>query len=211
MSEGPEQQLPPAGWQYRPDNATPPAPVTTAAPASAPAVVSPPVVTPVVPAQDSPGPEDLPPGITWTASEYVAHHKSPLWYAAFIIGVSIVCALVYLVTHDRVSTIALIIIAILFVLVAARKPRIITYSIDSEGITIGERFHRFEEFRSFTVHEEDAFVNIELLPLKRLMPLMSVYCPPENEDDVLDMMATHLPYSKPSNSLGDNIARRIRF
>jgi len=191
MSEHDEQPLPPAGWQYQPSESS-----------SALAGVS-------SGKHSSPGPTQS--EITWTASEYIAHHKSLGWYSALLGATVVLAGLVYMLTHDRISTISVIVVALLFGVAAARKPRVLTYVINKDGISIGQRFHSFGEFRSFTVHVEGAFANIELLPLKRFMPLTSIYCSPDHEDDILELLSQHVPYEQPSHSLADTFARRIRF
>ncbi|HSX16740.1 MAG TPA: hypothetical protein VLH86_01415 [Patescibacteria group bacterium] len=191
MSEDSEQQAPSAGWQYKPGDSPPVAGDT-----------SPLKKPPVAPAE---------PDITWTASEYIAHNKSAGWYAGVIGGAVLFAAIVFLLTHDKISTVTVVVVALLFTVAAARKPRVITYALGRDGITIGANLHSFGEYRAFTVRREGVFANIELLPLKRFMPMTSIYCSPDNEDDILTLLSQHVPYEQPNNSLAENFARRIRF
>lgn len=150
-------------------------------------------------------------GFAWTASEYIAHHKDSKWYAS-VIGITVaVVALTYFITRDRISAITIFVAGILFCVAAARKPRILTYVIDRDGITIGPRFHPYVEFKSFTVVRDGAFANIQLVPLKWFMPLTSLYCAPEDEETVLKLLSTHVPYEERPHAYVDRLARRIRF
>lgn len=191
MSEDPAQQPPAAGWNYKPDTSAPQGNMASAASQIA--------------------PSDEQPEITWTASEYIAHNKDMSWYLLVGVGGALLAAIVYLLTRDRISTGMVVIVTILFAVAAARKPRVITYTINHDGIYIGQRFHPFVEYRSFTVHREGVFANIELLPFKRFMPMTSIYCSPDNEDDILDVLSQYVPYEAPRHSIVDSFARRIRF
>lgn len=149
--------------------------------------------------------------VSWTASEFIAHRKNVGWYATVALVTVIVTALVFVLTHDRISTVMIIIVGILFCLGAARKPRVLSYKLDNDGLTIGDRLHPYGEFRSFTMLRDGPFANIELLPFKRLMPQTSIYCSPEDEDEIVDMISQHVPYEQRPNSFVDRFTRHIRF
>lgn len=148
---------------------------------------------------------------TWTASEYIGHHKNTKWYATVMAITLAVVVLTYIVTRDRISVVTIFIVGILFCVAAARKPRIVTYAINHDGLTIGSNFHPYEEFKSFRVVRDDALANIELMPLKWHQPLTSIYCPPEYEETVLHVLSSHVPYEERPHTYVDRLARRIRF
>lgn len=147
----------------------------------------------------------------WTASEYIAHHKDTKYYAT-VIAIAIPAAvLAYVITSDIITGFALLVLGILFCLAAARKPRILTYALDDHGVTIGPRYFPYGGFKSFSVVREGAFANIELIPLKRFMPVTSVFCPPEMEEDVVAILADHVPYEERPAAMIDRFGRHIRF
>lgn len=102
-------------------------------------------------------------------------------------------------------------LGILFCLAAARKPRILTYALDDHGLTIGPRFYPYDGFRSFSAVREGTIVSIELIPLKRFMPVTSVSCPPANEETVAAIISDHVPYEERPHALIDRFGRYIRF
>jgi hypothetical protein len=211
-SPQPAAPQPPSQWQYNPQEDT----------KASPGIVSEqhlPSYQPDAPqyvgSSDSQMPEskqhDHDEVITWTASEFIAHHKDIRWYMA-VLGITAVLAVIArLLTHDNITTTMLVIIGIVFCITAARKPRVLTYMLDDDGVHIGERFIPYTEFRSFSIISEGPFSSIELLPLKRFMPMTSIYCSPETEDDAIDMLADFLPYEERGHNLVDAFARRIRF
>ena len=149
--------------------------------------------------------------VSWTASEFIVHHKSAAWYGAVAAATLTLAAITFLITQDKISTGTIILVGILFCIAAARKPRVLTYTLDHDGLTLGQHFRPYADFRSFSVVREGPFASIDLLPLKRFMPLMSVYFSPEDEGRVMDMLAEHIPFEERSHALVDRFMRNIRF
>jgi hypothetical protein len=203
MSEEPNKtqskDVQPVGnWEYKPSEV--PAAVQSSVPTG---------LRPAAASSQVPAPEQ--PRLTWTASEYITHQKTPRWYGMAILASLFLAAIMYLLTHDLISTVALLVGGALFCVAAARKPHVLTYTIDHDGITLGSRFHPYMEFRSFSIIREGAFASIELLPLKRFMPMTNVYYAPENEDHIVDMLSEYIPYEEHAGSLVDRFFRYIRF
>jgi uncharacterized membrane protein YobD (UPF0266 family) len=192
---GAEQQ-PEAPWQYKPAASSTPA--AGAAPtAEAPRRSE---------AFDPPTAE-----ASWTASEFIDHAKAPSWYVALGILTLLVVTALYLFTHDFISIIAVVAMAILFGVVASRKPRVLEYHLDGSGIMIGEVFHPYAEFKSFALIEDGSFGTIMFLPLKRFMPPLSVYYSAEDHDKITDVLAHYLPMEMREHDVIDRFSRRIRF
>ena len=183
---------PDSPWQYKPAaNAPDPAPVTpspaAAMPASAPLEVS------------------------WTASEFVDHDKGISWYAA-LAGITLfIDVVLFFWTHDFISITAVTIMAILFGIMAGRKPRVLEYRLDAAGLSIGSAFHSYAEFKSFAVMDDGAFSTIMFSPLKRFMPPVGVYYGPDDQERIMAVLAQYLPMEAREHDIVDRFSRRIRF
>jgi hypothetical protein len=189
MNEG-TQQEPTTGWHYHPDSGN--ASTASPAPAGAPAT-----------AKHS--------EVEWTASEFIAHHKSVGWYAAlFVITVAAGTGM-YLLTQDVITTAVIGTCGLVFGVAAARKPRVLGYRLDEAGLTIGNKFFPYHNYKAFALVEEGHFTSISFVPLKRFMPAISVYFDPEDEAKILDVLSEHLPLQPGSTSAFDGFIRRIRF
>lgn len=151
------------------------------------------------------------PEVHWTASEFIAHEKSPLWYLALAGITVILMAFAIFVVHDTVAVVSIFLIAILFGAVASHKPRTLQYTIDSNGITMGNRQFSYGEFKSFGVVKEEAFSNITLAPLKRFAPPLSIYYPPEEEENIVQVLTAYLPVAPVRSDMIDGLLRRIRL
>lgn len=148
---------------------------------------------------------------TWTASEYIAHNKGFGWYALLFLAAAVLAAAVYFVSRDVVSTATIGIIEVIFAVAAARKPRVLTYSLDGSGLTIGQKFYPYSNFKSFALIQQGAFPSITFMPLKRFMPSLSIYFAPDDQEKILDALSKHLPMEQSQGELVDRLMHRIRF
>ena len=152
-----------------------------------------------------------PPEVSWSASEFIAHEKSPLWYAALTAVSVVFAAVIYFLMHDLIAVIAVVFVCILFGFLAAHKPRVLTYYVNAAGITIGQKTYSFSDFKSFGVVNEGAFSNITFMPMKRFMPTLSIYYPPEHEQAIIDVLSNYLPFAPATHDLIDRFMHRIRL
>src|SRR3989344_5883044 len=87
--------------------------------------------------------------VSWTASEFIAHDKSAGWYITLAFGSIALAAAVYLFSRgDLVSTAVVFIVATVFGIFAARKPRELQYVVDNKGIQIGDKLYPYSKLRS---------------------------------------------------------------
>lgn len=150
--------------------------------------------------------------IHWTASQFVAHHKSTQWYINLAIATAIVAGLIYLITRgDVVATATVVVAAIFFGISAGRKPRVLEYEVNTKGIAAGKQFFPYSSFKSFSVIEEGAVTGLVFLPLKRFMPALTVYCAPEDEGRIIALLASFLPMQPAKEGPVDRFLQRIRF
>jgi hypothetical protein len=155
--------------------------------------------------------DETPHSVIWTASEFIAHDKSATWYIWLAGCAAIFAAFIYLATRDAVSTVVVLVAALLFGLYGARKPKQVAYQVDGAGFTIGTRRYSFQDFRSFAIHPEGAFSSIEFMPLKRFSPAVSLYYAPEDEEKIIALLSDQLPFDHRLPDAVERLMRRIRF
>lgn len=149
--------------------------------------------------------------VSWTASEFIAHHKDGSWYMA-VIGVGfVIAAATYFFTRDLISVGAIILVFILFIVISNAKPKQLAYSLDNEGVTIGSKFYPYSLFKSFAIVREGAIDSVSFMPLKRFMPEITIYFAPTDEARILDILTASLPNDQRPERGFDNLMRKIRF
>jgi hypothetical protein len=94
---------------------------------------------------------------------------------------------------------------------AARQPQTLKYGINHAGIMVGEKFYPFPDFKSFSIADEEALSSIVLLPMKRFMPGLTIYYPPDQEDEIMTVLSLYLPHETRRVDVVDRLARRLRF
>jgi hypothetical protein len=151
------------------------------------------------------------PEVQWTASEFIAHHKGIVWYLLLVLGAAALSAILYFLTHDKVTVAVVLFVALLLGIAAGRKPRVLNYAVSIDGIDIGSRFYAYSQFRSFSMVNEGAFTSIMFMPLQRFMPPLSIYYDPADEAHIIEVISQHLPIEQERHDLMDQIVRRIRF
>ena len=149
--------------------------------------------------------------LSWTASEFIEHQKPQGWYLSLTAAALVVAAAMYFVLRDIVTTVVIVIAAVLFGVVGARKPRATNYSLSRTGLRIGDKAYPYSAFKSFSVLEEGAINSIQLLPLKRLMPPISLYFPPEMEEQIGDLLSDYLPHEDRDHDAIDRLMKRMHF
>lgn len=149
--------------------------------------------------------------VSWTASEFVAHHKTGAWYLGLVGATVAVTAAVYFFTRDFITIAVLSVGAATFAFYAGRQPRQLSYQLDNDGLTIGTRHFPYGNFRSFALVQEGAFASIILTPLKRFAPLTTIYFPPEGEERIVGMLTSRLPVENYRHDAVDRLMQRIRF
>jgi hypothetical protein len=162
-------------------------------------------ITPQTGAQRSQG------SYTWSASEFIAYHKNFGWYALAVIVTFAIGGTIYVVTRDLISAFSVVMFGLLFTVFAGRKPRVLQYSIDSSGLHIGEKTYPFGMIRSFSIINEGSFKSINVYPLKRFMPPISVYFEPQEEATIVELLGRYLPQEDKNQDIIDKLMHKIRF
>lgn len=149
--------------------------------------------------------------ISWTASEFIEHQKPRGWYVLVVFCGLAISAGLYFILHDMITTVVVAIAALLFGVGGARKPNSRNYSLSPDGLHIGEKIYPYSTFKAFSVIEEGVIDSIEFVPLKRLMPSISIYFPPEQEEQIVSLLADYLPHEDRDHDPIDRLMKRMHF
>ena len=191
---GDEQQTPGGGsWQFKPDATS--VPTGTAAADQSAAIAPPPTA----------------PEVTWTASEFVAHTKSPLWYAALAGGAIVVAVIINFITKDLISTATVFIVALVLAALGIHKPRVHEYHIGPAGLAVGPRVYSIGTFKSFGTSQEGALQVIVLAPMKRFNLPITLYCPPDDYEKIANTLSNYLPFAPVTNTGLEQLMHRVRL
>jgi hypothetical protein len=149
--------------------------------------------------------------ISWTASEFIHHHKSVSWYLISLVSGFALAAVVFLLSKDKISTSATVVVTIIFTWYATHQPKQVSYRLGENIISIGSKPYSLNAFRSFFITSEGAFSSVTLLPLKRFGLPLTIYYDPVDEAKIMELLNNYLPMDQQTPDAIDNFMRKIRF
>jgi len=149
--------------------------------------------------------------ISWHAAEYIHHQKDSKWFAALAAGAVVLACMIWFMTKDIMAASTVLVAAGAFAYYGKREPRELQYSLDQLGLTIGQKFYDYDQFRSFSVMRENGQPAIALLPMKRFAPLTTIYYDPQIEEKIFNILADQLPLEERQPDAVDRLMAKIRF
>lgn len=148
--------------------------------------------------------------INWEAQEYIARKKNVTWY--IVMSVVVVALLTLAIFMKDWSFCVLIVVGVIALLLyVLRAPRKLHYVLDNKGLTEGNKFYSYEEFKSFGILNEDNHYSIVLTPKKRFNPRNTVFFPETQGEEIVDLFGEHLPMEPVELDLLDKLIRLLRI
>src|SRR6266571_7925900 len=129
--------------------------------------------------------------LTWQASEYVHHHKGPVWYVGLMLVIGVLLA-ISVIFKLWLSVAVFLVMGVAIAVYAQRPPRALEYRLDEHGITIDGKLFPYDNFRSFGVISDLSWHSIDLEPTQRFMPRLTIIYG-ENLDELTDYFSVYLP------------------
>ncbi len=145
--------------------------------------------------------------IQWQAPEYIHRYKSPLWYGAFIVVVGLLVAAAVFLMQSWTFAILIPVMAFALFAYSARPPHMINYALSEKGLYINDTLHGFAEFKAFGILRDTSQFSLELIPVRRFRPSLSVYFGEENGETIVDILGTRLPMQDIKPDAFDKIVR----
>jgi hypothetical protein len=149
--------------------------------------------------------------VSWTALEFIEHDRGSGWYVMLIAGAIILAVVIYFITKDYFAAAATVTVGFIAAVYAGHKPKELEYEIADNHIRVGERTYGYGMFKSFSVAHEGEHTSIVLEPVKRFVPPMTLYFPPEDEPHVTNAIGNHLPMQEHQPNITERLAHRFRF
>src|SRR3989338_4265600 len=163
------------------------------------------------PPAKSPSKRSAPNSIEWTASEYIEHARGSSWYIVLTIGTVGLAALVYILTKDFFAGAITLILGIIIGIFTMHKPKEMTYRLSSDGFTAGDKQYTFSQFKSFAVIREAGLYSLNLVPIKKFMPIISAYFAAKDEEKIVNLLGQYLAYEERGLDTIERLTRRLRF
>ena len=148
--------------------------------------------------------------VSWDAEEYIVKDHNALWYIGLIIitaGLGTIAVLL----QGWTFLILIILSAITIVISSLRPPRKIHYTLDSKGLTEGDRHHPYSDYRAFGILKEGDNYSAILIPKKKLGIQTKVYFPTGSGEAIVDALGMRLPMEEVKLDVLDKIVNFLRI
>lgn len=149
--------------------------------------------------------------IAWEALEYEHRDKTPDWF--WILGIVSLVLVISAVVYKNILFAALIIVgAFTMALYAVRKPRLIKFEINQNGVIIKNTLYPYKHLHSFCPREDHRGRKIIFQSKKSIMPHFSIPVPASvNFEEAKAILLKHLPEDDHPESLSEVIMDSLGF
>ena len=148
--------------------------------------------------------------VSWDAEEYIVKNHNSWWYVGLVaitIGFSALAIL-----FQGWTFLILVILSVITILVYIfRPPRQIHYTLDNKGLTEGDRFHPYSDYRAFGILKEGDNYSAILIPKKRFGIQTKVYFPTGSGEAIVDALGLRLPMEEIKLDVLDKIVNFLRI
>jgi hypothetical protein len=153
----------------------------------------------------------LPVAITWETPEHKHHERSRDWYWALGLGAAALFGLgIYL--HDALFAVLVAIATFGVLILALRKPSIITVDITSRGIKMHNQLYPYVTLDSFWLTPTETDRKIIIRSRKKLMTWIVIPVPDHADEHIIrEYLLQHMREEEHPIPLVDAIMDRLRF
>ena len=148
--------------------------------------------------------------ITWEAEEYIVRDKTTWWYVG-LVAVGLVLAGISVLLQWWSFLIVVVLSVVALMIYAMRPPRMLHYSLTNKGLSEGDKFYDYNDFKSFGLLQEDGHFSIVLTPRKRFSARVTVYFPGAQGEKIVDAFGARLPMEEVKLDLLDKMIKFLRI
>lgn len=149
--------------------------------------------------------------IEWQAPEYEFRKKTADWFwATGIIAIALIFSAIVL--KNILFAVLILIGGFSLMLYAARKPKIISFSIGPKGVQIAERIYYYDDLKSFWVNYNPPQTKELIIESKKtFMPRVAVMLGDTDPTKARNYLLKFLPEQKIEESLITTISKILGF
>jgi hypothetical protein len=118
---------------------------------------------------------------------------------------------IYFLTKEYFAAITILAVGVIVALYARQKPKQVTYELSEAGLRIGEKLYAYSLFKSFSLKNEIGLSSLQLMPLKKLMPAISIYYDAADEEKIVDILSKHLPLDEAKPDSIERLSRHLKL
>jgi hypothetical protein len=149
--------------------------------------------------------------IEWEAPEYEFHEKSPDWFWTLGI-ITLALFLSAILLHSFLFGFLILLAGFSLALFGARKPDIVSFKINAQGIHIGSRIYPYENLKCFWVDYEPPYKKELIIESRKtFMPHITMIIEDADPIKIRNCLLQFLKEEKIEETLTNIIVRLLRF
>ena len=127
----------------------------------------------------------------------------PLW-------VTVLCGVAgFLGQWFSLAVVAVMAVAVL--VYASKQPRVLSYILDDDGISIDSKLYPYSQFRSFAVIEDVAWHAIDLEPTQRFMPRLTIMFDSDDFQPIVNVLSKKMIEVHRQPDWVERLTRYLKF
>ncbi len=147
----------------------------------------------------------------WEALEHSYTEKTNDWFASVVLIAGSLVA-VELLLNNFLLIILTLVATFTFILMAARKPKLITVEIRSNGVRVGDTLYPYQTLDGFAVIEYTPERRLLLRSTRTFMPLIVVHIDDDVDlEELHDELRQYLPEQELHESIPQLLMERLGF
>ena len=161
--------------------------------------------------QVSPFPDPTEPLLIWQEREVNDTTRPRGWYVIFGVVVVVLFAISIFLFKSYTFALLIPIMAVALIVSLQRPAALVNYSASHAEVVVGQRTYSYDTFRSFSVTAKPTQNWITLIPRKRFAMPIVMYFPEDVGEQLVDLIASHLPMSERKPDLLERLIIYLRL
>ena len=161
--------------------------------------------------QVSPFPDPTEPLLIWQEREVNDTTRPRGWYVIFGVVVVVLFAISIFLFKSYTFALLIPIMAVALIVSLPRPAALLNYSASHTEVVVGQRTYSYDTFRSFSVTAKPTQNWITLIPRKRFAMPIVMYFPEDVGEQLVDLIASHLPMSERKPDLLERLIIYLRL
>ncbi len=129
---------------------------------------------------------------SWEAKEYTRTEHSLSWYAGAIAIAALVVAYAIYIRQWFLIGVVVMVGVVLYILNKV-APHTTKYEVSDAGIRVNDRFHKYDQFKSFWITDRPDERTASFVPVRRFGLSLVLQLGSADKDKIRNIVSVHLP------------------
>lgn len=148
--------------------------------------------------------------IKWRAHEYEHEEKTSDWYWAVGI-IAIAIAITAVILGNVLFAIFILIGSFSLALHSSKEPRLVEFSVNKKGVSIGNKIYLYSSLDSFWIEEDEIPPKIIIKSKKLIMPFLVIPIEGANPGDIREFLANFLEEEEMREPISHKLMEYLGF